>query len=35
MIANSLPEKLAVEEYLEWEAQQLYRHEYIDGAVLP
>ena len=27
------PQKMTVEEYLEWEAQQEIRHEYVNGEV--
>ncbi|NET41746.1 MAG: hypothetical protein F6K15_07330 [Okeania sp. SIO2B3] len=28
-------QKMTPEEYLEWEAKQEFRHEYIDGKILP
>ena len=35
MIAEPLyPQKMTVEEYLEWEAKQELRHEYIDGEII-
>jgi len=33
MIANLQPELMSVAQYLEWEAQQPIRHEYLDGQV--
>ena len=29
------PQKMTAEEYLEWEAKQEFRHEYVDGKILP
>ncbi len=35
MIANpQYPQKMTAEEYLEWEAKQEFRHEYVDGEIL-
>ncbi|HBB33097.1 MAG TPA: hypothetical protein DDZ80_07265 [Cyanobacteria bacterium UBA8803] len=35
MMANpQSPQKMTAEEYLEWEAKQEFRHEYIDGEIL-
>ncbi|MEY3868813.1 MAG: hypothetical protein RLZZ338_2704, partial [Cyanobacteriota bacterium] len=28
------PQKMTAEEYLEWEATQEFRHEYIDGEIV-
>lgn len=34
MIANPQPQKISIEEYLEWEPLQDFRYEYINGEVL-
>lgn len=34
MITNPQPKKMSIEQYLEWEPQQDYRYEYINGEVL-
>ncbi len=33
MIASSQPQKMSIDEYLDWEARQEIRHEYINGEI--
>ncbi len=33
IVISKIPQKMTVEEYLEWEAQQEIRHEYVNGEV--
>jgi Uma2 family endonuclease len=34
MIASPQPQAMTAEEYLEWESQQAFRHEYCNGKVI-